>query len=246
MIMARLSEKVAIITGGARGMGEAHVRRFVEEGAKVVFTDINEELGEKLAEELGGKAVFVKHDVTDQGGWAEVVEKTETEFGPVNILVNNAGISMSKTIFEMTEEEYRRIIDINQVSVFLGIKAVLSSMQKAEGGSIVNISSMNGLVGGAPGYTDSKFAVRGLTKAAALQLGTLGIRVNSVHPGVIETPMVSEGDAVEQIKQFAAQIPMQRMAQAEEVTNMVLFLASDEASYSTGSEFVIDGGMTAM
>lgn len=244
--MARLSEKVAIITGGARGMGEAHVRRFVEEGAKVVFTDINEELGEKLAEELGGKAVFVKHDVTDQGGWAEVVEKTETEFGPVNILVNNAGISMSKTIFEMTEEEYRRIIDINQVSVFLGIKAVLSSMQKAEGGSIVNISSMNGLVGGAPGYTDSKFAVRGLTKAAALQLGTLGIRVNSVHPGVIETPMVSEGDAVEQIKQFAAQIPMQRMAQAEEVTNMVLFLASDEASYSTGSEFVIDGGMTAM
>lgn len=244
--MARLSEKVAIITGGARGMGEAHVRRFVEEGAKVVFTDINEELGEKLSDELGSKAVFVKHDVTDQDGWAKVVEKTEAEFGPVNILVNNAGISMSKTIFEMTEEEYRKIIDINQVSVFLGIKAVLSSMQKVEGGSIVNISSMNGIVGGAPGYTDSKFAVRGLTKAAALQLGALGIRVNSVHPGVIETPMVSEGDAVEQIKQFAAQIPMQRMAQAEEVTNMVLFLSSDEASYSTGSEFVIDGGMTAM
>lgn len=244
--MVRLSEKVAIITGGARGMGETHVRRFIEEGAKVVFTDINEELGEKLADELGSNAVFVKHDVTDKDGWAEVVEKTEAEFGPVNILVNNAGISMSKTIFEMTEEEYRRIIDINQVSVFLGIKAVLPSMQKAEGGSIINISSMNGLVGGAPGYTDSKFAVRGLTKAVALQLGALGIRVNSVHPGVIETPMVSEGDAVEQIKQFAAQIPMQRMAQAEEVTNMVLFLSSDEASYSTGSEFVIDGGMTAM
>lgn len=244
--MVRLSEKVAIITGGARGMGETHVRRFIEEGAKVVFTDINEELGEKLADELGSNAVFVKHDVTDKDGWTEVVEKTEAEFGPVNILVNNAGISMSKTIFEMTEEEYRRIIDINQVSVFLGIKAVLPSMQKAEGGSIINISSMNGLVGGAPGYTDSKFAVRGLTKAVALQLGALGIRVNSVHPGVIETPMVSEGDAVEQIKQFAAQIPMQRMAQAEEVTNMVLFLSSDEASYSTGSEFVIDGGMTAM
>jgi Dehydrogenases with different specificities (related to short-chain alcohol dehydrogenases) len=119
-------------------------------------------------------------------------------------------------------------------------------MQKAEGGSIVNISSMNGIVGGAVGYTDSKFAVRGMTKAAALQVGHLGIRVNSVHPGVIETPMVTEGDAVEQIKEFAKQIPMRRMAQSEEVTNMVLFLASSESSYSTGSEFIIDGGLTAM
>lgn len=244
--MTRLSEKVAIVTGGARGMGEAHVRRFVEEGAKVVFTDINEEAGQKLAEELGENAVFIKHDVTEQSGWKQVVETAESTFGPVNVLVNNAGISMSKTIFEMTEEEYRKIIDINQVSVFLGIKAVLPSMQKAEGGSIVNISSMNGIVGGAPGYTDSKFAVRGLTKAAAIQLGGLGIRVNSVHPGVIETPMVSEGDAVEQIREFAKQIPMKRTAQSEEVTNMVAFLASDEASYSTGSEFVIDGGLTAM
>ncbi|MCC4723284.1 SDR family NAD(P)-dependent oxidoreductase [Salinicoccus sp. RF5] len=244
--MRGLSEKVAIITGGARGMGESHVRRFIEEGAKVVFTDINKSAGEALAEELGGNAVFVEHDVTDADGWKAVVDQAESAFGPVNVLVNNAGISMSKTIFEMTEEEYRKIIDINQVSVFLGIKAVLPSMQKAEGGSIVNISSMNGIVGGAPGYTDSKFAVRGLTKAAAIQLGGLGIRVNSVHPGVIETPMVSEGDAVEQIREFAKQIPMKRTAQSEEVTNMVAFLASDEASYSTGSEFVIDGGLTAM
>lgn len=244
--MRGLSEKVAIITGGARGMGESHVRRFIEEGAKVVFTDINTSAGEALAEELGGNAVFVKHDVTDADGWKTVVDQAESVFGPVNVLVNNAGISMSKTIFEMTEAEYRKIIDINQVSVFLGIKAVLPSMQKAEGGSIVNISSMNGIVGGAPGYTDSKFAVRGLTKAAAIQLGGLGIRVNSVHPGVIETPMVSEGDAVEQIREFAKQIPMQRTAQSEEVTNMVAFLASDEASYSTGSEFIIDGGLTAM
>ncbi|OZT76771.1 SDR family NAD(P)-dependent oxidoreductase [Salinicoccus roseus] len=244
--MRGLSKKVAIITGGARGMGESHVRRFIEEGAKVVFTDINTSAGEALAEELGGNAVFVEHDVTDADGWKAVVDQAESAFGPVNVLVNNAGISMSKTIFEMTEAEYRKIIDINQVSVFLGIKAVLPSMQKAEGGSIVNISSMNGIVGGAPGYTDSKFAVRGLTKAAAIQLGGLGIRVNSVHPGVIETPMVSEGDAVEQIREFAKQIPMKRTAQSEEVTNMVAFLASDEASYSTGSEFIIDGGLTAM
>lgn len=244
--MERLLEKVAIVTGGARGMGESHVRRFVEEGAKVVFTDINEEVGEKLSSELGDNALFVKHDVTDEAGWQEVVKKTEAAFGPVNVLVNNAGISMSKSIFDMSVEDYKKIIDINQVSVFIGIKSVLSSMQKAEGGSIVNISSMNGIVGGAVGYTDSKFAVRGLTKAAALQVGHLGIRVNSVHPGVIETPMVTEGDAVEQIKAFAKQIPMRRMAQSEEVTNMVLFLASEESSYSTGSEFIIDGGLTAM
>lgn len=244
--MTRLMDKVAIITGGARGMGESHVRRFVEEGAKVVFTDINEEVGEKLVSELGDSTLFMKHDVTDEAGWQEVIEKAEAAFGPVNVLVNNAEISMSKSIFDMSVEDYKKIIDINQVSVFLGIKAVLPSMQKAEGGSIVNISSMNGIVGGAVGYTDSKFAVRGLTKAAALQVGHLGIRVNSVHPGVIETPMVTEGDAVEQIIEFAKHTPMRRMAQSKEVTNMVLFLASSESSYSTGSEFIIDGGLTAM
>ncbi|CAD2072977.1 3-alpha-(or 20-beta)-hydroxysteroid dehydrogenase [Jeotgalicoccus aerolatus] len=244
--MTRLLDKVAIVTGGASGMGEAHVRRFVEEGAKVVFTDINQDAGSKMAEELGENSLFVKHDVTDEAGWQAVVEKTEAVFGPVNILVNNAGISMSKSIFDMSLEDYKKIVNINQVSVFLGMKSVLPSMQKAEGGSIVNISSMNGIVGGAVGYTDTKFAVRGMTKAAALQVGHLGIRVNSVHPGVIETPMVTQGDAVEQIKEFAKSIPMRRMAQSEEVTNMVLFLASDESSYSTGSEFVIDGGLTAM
>lgn len=244
--MTRLLDKVAIVTGGASGMGEAHVRRFVEEGAKVVFTDINQDAGSKMAEELGENSLFVKHDVTDEAGWQAVVEKTEAVFGPVNILVNNAGISMSKSIFDMSLEDYKKIVNINQVSVFLGMKSVLPSMQKAEGGSIVNISSMNGIVGGAVGYTDTKFAVRGMTKAAALQVGHLGIRVNSVHPGVIETPMVTQGDAVKQIKEFAKSIPMRRMAQSKEVTNMVLFLASDESSYSTGSEFVIDGGLTAM
>ena len=244
--MERLKGKVAIITGGARGMGASHVRLFVSEGAKVVFTDLNEDEGRKLEEELGGNAKFIKHDVTDASGWDKVVKETEKIFGPINILVNNAGISMNKSIIEMTEAEYRKIVDINQVSVFLGIKALAPSMKQAETASIVNISSMNGMVGGAIGYTDTKFAVRGMTKAAALQLSPYGIRVNSVHPGVIETPMVTEGEAYEVIKQFAKQIPMRRMAKPEEVSNLVLYLASDESKYSTGSEFVIDGGLTAM
>lgn len=244
--MGRLDNKVAIITGGARGMGEFHVRKFVSEGAKVVFTDLNEEGGQALANELGEDVKFVKQDVTKAADWETVIAETENTFGPVNILVNNAGISMSKSIFDMNEEEYRKIVDINQVSVFLGMKAVVPSMQKTGNGSIINISSMNGLVAGAIGYTDTKFAVRGMTKAAAIQLAGLGIRVNSVHPGVIETPMVTEGDAVEAIKEFAKHIPLKRVAQPEEVSNLVLFLASDESSYSTGSEFIIDGGLTAM
>lgn len=244
--MGRLENKIAIITGGARGMGASHVRLFVREGAKVVFTDLNEDGGNTLAKELGENVKFVKQDVTKAADWEKVVAETEKSFGPINILVNNAGISMSKSIFEMTEVDYRKIVDINQISVFLGIKAVLPSMQKTGNGSIVNISSMNGLVGGTIGYTDTKFAVRGMTKSAALQVAGFGIRVNSVHPGVIKTPMVTEGDAAATIMDFPQHIPLKRMAQSEEVSNLVLFLASDESSYSTGSEFVIDGGMTAM
>lgn len=244
--MARLEGKVAIITGAARGMGAAHARRFVAEGAKVVLTDLNVEEGTALANELGENALFVEQNVTSADDWANVVAQAEKAFGPVNVLVNNAGISVSKSFLQMTEEEYRRIVDINQVSVFLGLKTVVPSMQKAGGGSIINISSINGIVGGAVGYTDTKFAVRGMTKAAAMECSHYGIRVNSVHPGVIETPMVTEGDAVEAIKEFAKHIPLKRMAQPEEVTNLVLFLASDESSYSTGSEFIVDGGLTAM
>lgn len=244
--MNRLDNKVAIITGGARGMGEMHVRLFIKEGAKVVFTDINEEAGFTLEKELGSNAKFIKHDVTNKEGWDLVMKLTEETFGPVQILVNNAGISINKSILEISEEEYRKIIDINQVSVFLGIKSAIPYMEKAGGGSIINISSMNGIVGGAIGYTDSKFAVRGMTKAAALQLSPLGIRVNSVHPGIIETPMITQGDSYEIIKEFAKQIPLRRIAKPEEVSALVLFLASDEASYSTGSEFLVDGGLTAM
>lgn len=244
--MGRLDNKVAVITGGAAGMGEAHVRLFVNEGAKVVFTDINEDAGLTLEKELGANVKFIKHDVTNKSGWDIVIQTAEAQFGPIQVLVNNAGISMNKSIMDITEEEYRKIVDINQVSVFLGMKAVIPSMQKSGSGSIINISSINGLVGGAIGYTDTKFAVRGMTKAAALQLSPLGIRVNSVHPGVIETPMVTGGDAFEVIQQFAKQIPVRRIAKPEEVSNLVLYLASDESSYSTGAEFVVDGGLTAM
>ena len=243
--MGRLANKVAIITGAAQGMGAAHAKLFIEEGAKVVLTDLNEEKGHAFATELGENAIFVKQNVAKEEDWATVVAKAEEAFGPVNILVNNAGISMNKGLMDFTLEEYRRIVDINQVSVFLGMRAVVPSMKKAEKGSIVNISSMNGLVAGAIGYTDTKFAVRGMTKAAAIELAGQGIRVNSVHPGVISTPMIQQADAKDAIIEFAKYIPLKRVAEPEEVSNLVLFLASDESSYSTGSEFVIDGGLTA-
>lgn len=243
--MDRLKGKVAIITGAAQGMGASHATLFVNEGAKVVITDLNEEKGNALAAELGENVIFVKQNVTSEEDWATVIAKAEEAFGPVNVLVNNAGITMAKSMMETTLEEYRRIVEINQVSVFLGMKAVLPSMQKAGGGSIVNISSLNGLVAGAIGYTDTKFAVRGMTKAAAIEAAHSNVRVNSVHPGVIATPMVMQEDTRAAVEEFAKHIPVGRVAQPEEVSNMVLFLASDESSYSTGSEFVIDGGISA-
>lgn len=244
--MARLDGKIAIITGAAQGMGASHAQKFIEEGAKVVLTDLNDEKGNALAAELGENALFIKHNVTSADDWATVVAETEKAFGPVNVLVNNAGITMAKSILAVTEEEYRRIVDINQVSVFLGMKTVIPSMQKASGGSIVNISSMNGIVAGAIGYTDTKFAVRGMTKAAAIECAHYGIRVNSVHPGVIATPMVVQEDTKAAVEEFSKHIPLQRVAQPEEVSSLVVFLASDESSYSTGAEFIIDGGLTAM
>lgn len=244
--MKRLEGKVAIITGAAQGMGASHARKFIEEGAKVVLTDLNKEKGEALSAELGENALFVSQNVTSAEDWANVVAEAEKTFGKVDVLVNNAGITMAKSILQTTEEEYRRIVEINQVSVFLGMKTVIPAMQKAGGGSIVNISSMNGLVAGAIGYTDTKFAVRGMTKAAAIECANYGIRVNSVHPGVIATPMVVQEDTKAAVEAFSKHIPLKRVAEPEEVSNLVLYLASDESSYSTGSEFVIDGGMTAM
>ncbi|WP_010300328.1 glucose 1-dehydrogenase [Kurthia senegalensis] len=243
--MSRLSGKVAIITGAAQGMGASHAKRFIEEGAKVVLTDLNEEKGLAFAKELGENALFVKQNVASEEDWKNVIAKAEETFGPVNVLVNNAGITYAKSILDLSLDDYMKIVNINQVSVFLGMREVTASMQKAGGGSIVNISSINGLVGGAVGYTDTKFAVRGMTKAAALNLSGYGIRVNSVHPGVIATPMIMQEDAKDKIEEFAKHIPLKRVSQPEEVSQLVVYLASDESSYSTGAEFVVDGGLTA-
>lgn len=242
--MPRMTGKVAIVTGGAQGMGASHARRFVAEGAKVMITDVREEQGRALAEELGDAVRFCRHDVTSAGDWDRVIAETEAAFGPVNVLINNAGIGpCASPIVDMAEADYRRCIDINQVSVFLGIKAIVPSMKRAGGGSIVNISSAGGITAFPNGmeYIASKFAVRGMTKAAAVELADANIRANSVHPGTIRTPM----HPTELEPFFLPLIPMNRVAEPEEVTHMVVFLASDESAYCTGSEFIIDGGMTA-
>ena len=240
----RLTDKVAVVTGGASGIGEATVRKFVAEGAKVVIGDLNKERGQALAEELDDAAIFVAIDVTKASDWEEVKKQALEAFGTVDVLVNNAGISVAQSLLTMTEEQYRKILEINQVSVFLGMQKIAPIMIEKGAGSIINTSSINGLKAGAIGYTDSKFAVRGMTKAASAELAPQGVRVNSIHPGIIETPMTMEGDAVEQIKAYTNFVPMRRMAQAEEVANLMLYLASDESSYSTGSEFIVDGGLT--
>lgn len=238
----RLSGKVAVITGAAQGMGAEHARVFAEAGAKVVVADIAKALGMAIAEELGESALFVEHNVTNSASWDEVIKAAEDRFGPVNVLVNNAGIGYGVPLDDLTEAEYRKFIDINQVGVFLGIKTVLPSMRRAGGGSIVNISSSAGIRGtfSAMAYIASKFAVTGMTKSAAIDLGREGIRVNSVHPGLTRTPMLaSEYEAA-----LKDTLPLGRAAEPREVSNLVLYLASDESSYSTGGEFVVDGGLT--
>lgn len=247
--MARLEGKVAIITGAAQGMGAEHVRRFVREGAKAVFTDINEAAGAELAAELGGDALFVKHDVSSEADWQAVVSAAEKKFGAVNILVNNAGIlGPGSKATELSEADFQKVCAINQTAVFLGIKHAIPAMIKAGGGSIVNISSIAGMLGtkesSNAAYCASKWAVRGMTKLVAAQHGASGVRVNSVHPGYILTPMmISATD--EQGGGAADVIPLGRMARPEEVSNVVLFLASDEASFVSGTEHVVDGAMIA-
>ncbi|PTH13101.1 glucose 1-dehydrogenase [Staphylococcus auricularis] len=244
--MGKLQDKVVVITGGAQGMGKIHAKKAIAEGAKVVITDINDELGQKTANSLGDDVLFIKHDVSKETDWNHVIQEVMNKWNRIDVLVNNAGITYNKTIDQISLEDYMKIVNINQVSVFLGIKTVSKIMKSQKQGSIINISSMNGLVGGAIGYTDTKFAVRGMTKAAAKELSPYNIRVNSVHPGVIKTPMLEQDDVKEAVKEFEKTIPMRRVAQPEEVSKLVCFLGSDDASYSTGSEFVIDGGITAL
>lgn len=239
--MARLAGKIAIVTGGGSGMGASHCRRFVQEGARVICTDINAAGGTRLVEELGDACRFVEHDVSSAESWRTVCDIAES-LGPVSILVNNAGVAFEAPITQLTEEQYNRVISINQTGTFLGCRAVVPLMLKAGGGSIVNISSLAGLYGypNATAYCASKFAVRGMTKALAVELAKDNIRVNSVHPGVVRTPMMAGSDTPQQV---LGMIPMGRVAEPEELTNLVLFLASDEASYCTGAEFIADGGL---
>lgn len=247
--MGRLSGKIAIITGAAQGMGEAHARVFVREGANVILTDINAEGGQKLADELGANALFLSHDVAKQEDWQRVVEKGEAHFGKINVLVNNAGvIGPVKRMLEFDAQEFLDVCAVNQLGVFLGMQAVLPSMIAQGGGSIVNISSIAGMLGTVASsnaaYCASKWAVRGMSKLIAAQHGPDGIRCNSVHPGYILTPMMVA--ATDETGGGAAEaIPLKRMAQPEEVSNLVLFLASDESSFVSGAEHVIDGAMIA-
>jgi 3alpha(or 20beta)-hydroxysteroid dehydrogenase len=230
-------------------MGAAHVRRFIKEGAKVAFTDVNEAGGQALADELGENALFVKQDVTSLEEWQALVEKVETTWGPVNILVNNAGIlGPIADVVEIDPEDYLKVIAVNQHSQVWGMKTVIPSMRKAGGGAIVNISSTAGMVSivGAPSlaYVGSKFASRGMTKQVAVQFGPDQIRVNSVHPGYILTPMMAAATD-ENGGGIAEAVPLRRMADPDEVSSLVLFLASDDSSYISGMEHVIDGGLTA-
>ena len=245
--MGRLDGKIALITGGARGQGAAEGALFAAEGASVVLTDVLDADGERTASAIGGR--FLHHDVTSEARWREVVDEVVGWFGRVDVLINNAGIYRPDGLMTTTEADYRRVIDINQVGVFLGMQAVARPMIEQRSGSIVNISSVAGLRGGggSMAYTASKWAVRGMTKSAAVQLASHGVRVNSIHPGLIETAMLHQVPGVDSgnMDALLRRVPLGRVAEAEEVAKLALFLASDESSYSTGSEFVIDGGMTA-
>jgi len=247
--MGRLDGKVALITGGARGMGKSHVRHFVSEGAQVVFGDVLDERGDAVAAALGPQSCrYVHHDVTSEADWSRAVAVAVETFGKLDACVNNAGVLAFGSITDMPLAEFRRIMDVNAVGCWLGMKAAAGPMKAAGAGSIVNISSIEGLTGAAEcsAYAASKFAVRGMTKAAAQELGRFGIRVNSVHPGGILTRMVLENAETmdpERGERYLRALPLGRFGESIEVSRLVAFLASDESSYCTGSEFVADGGI---
>jgi len=251
--MNRLDGDVALVSGGARGLGRAIVESFVREGARVVIADLRHEQAQSVAADLGPSARAIRLDVTDEGSWLDAVAVAEKEFGSITVLVNNAGLAEGAPIAETTLESYRRVTEVNQTGVFLGMKSLIPAMKRAGRGSIINISSIDGLVGSPRiiSYIASKWAVRGMTKAVAMEMGPFGIRVNSIHPGHVVTELgLPDGVDPSMISEMveghtARHAPMQRTGTPQEIAAMAVFLASDESSYCTGSEFVVDGGFTA-
>ena len=248
----RLEGKVAIVTGGARGQGATEARMFAQEGAKVVIGDVRDELGmqvEAEIRELGGEAVYLHLDVTSQDDWDRAIQTAEDQFGKVDVLVNNAAIVLRKNIEETTSEDWDSIMEVNAKGVFLGTRAAIPAMRRAGGGSIINISSISGLVSiGPPAYIATKGAVRLFTKSTAIQHAADNIRANSIHPGSVDTDMRRDGltnQSEEEIQARVDQIPLGRVGTTEDISYGALFLASDESSFMTGSELVIDGGYTA-
>ena len=244
--MGRLDGKVAIVTGGARGQGEAEVRLFAAEGAKVIVSDVLVDAGQAVAVSLGDSAVFFRQDVSREEDWEAVMNLAAERFGGLDILVNNAGILHNATIARHTLADYERVVAVNQVGVFLGIRAAIEPMRARGGGSIVNISSGAGLRATkySFAYAATKYAVTGMTACAALELARDKIRVNSIHPGVIDTPMVASDDPTATDRIVRA-TPLRRVGEPEEIARVALFLASDEASYMTGAHVPVDGGVTA-
>ncbi|MFN0029527.1 MAG: glucose 1-dehydrogenase [Acidimicrobiales bacterium] len=243
--MGRLDGKVAIVTGGSRGQGEAEVRLFAAEGAKVVISDVLVDAGKALAAELGDTVAFLRHDVSREEDWEGAINLATERFGGLHVLVNNAGILHNATIARHTVADYERVVSVNQVGVFLGIRSAIAPMTAGGGGSIVNISSGAGLRATKYcfAYAATKYAVTGMTAAAALELARNRIRVNSIHPGVIDTPMVATDDPDANNRLIRA-TPMRRVGEPHEIAQVALFLASDESSYMTGAHVPVDGGVT--